>query len=72
MFPTEEISRRHLIHRLETAGMTNEERALCSLTRRNLKTLPNWPEWEQCHDAQLDNHHSAGVFGEPIPCPAGS
>jgi hypothetical protein len=35
------------IRRLQTAGMTDEERHLKKFTRRNL------PEWDECFDAQL-------------------
>jgi hypothetical protein len=57
------------IHRLETSGMTDEEKALKSFTRRALKNLDNWKEWDEAFDTQLDQHHEAGTFLEPIPRP---
>ena len=58
-----------VIHRLQTKGMTPEERLLSKFTCRNLQTLPNWSEWDAAFDAQLDAHHKAGAIGEPIPRP---
>ena len=56
-----------VISRLQTAGMTDEERVLKSFTRRNLKKLSNWPEWRTAFMKQLDAHHAAGTLVEPIP-----
>ena len=47
------------IRRLQTAGMTDEERKLNKFTRRNLQKLSNWDDWDECHDAQLDAHHES-------------
>jgi len=55
-----------VLHRLQTAGMTDEERALKSFTRRNLKKLSNWPEWRAAFLKQLDAHHAAGTLVEPV------
>jgi hypothetical protein len=41
------------ICRLQTDGMTPEERAWPKLTRHHLKKLPNWPTWDEAFDAQL-------------------
>ena len=59
-----------IIHCLQTADMTPDERNLRHMTRRNLQRLPNWPEWDAAFDAQLDAHVTAGTFGDPIPRPA--
>jgi hypothetical protein len=58
-----------LLHRLQTDCMTDEERKLTRFTRRNLKKLSNWPEWDAAFDAQLDAHYAAGALGLPVPRP---
>ena len=55
-----------ILHQLQTDGMTDQEKELKRLTRRSLKTLPNWNEWNDAFNQQLDEHAKAGVFGEPI------
>ena len=55
-----------LVHRLQTADMTDEERKLKSFTRRNLKKLSNWPEWQAAFMKQLDAHHDAGTLAAPV------
>jgi hypothetical protein len=64
-----EVEMSGVIHRLQTADMTPEERDLRRMTRRNLQRLPNWPEWDAAFDAQLDAHVAAGTFGAPVPRP---
>jgi len=56
----------YLQHRLQTDGMTNEERALPRFTRPRLQSLSNWPEWDACFDAQLDNHRETGAILPPV------
>jgi hypothetical protein len=46
--------------------MTDEEKVLKSFTRRTLKKLANWNEWDAAFDTQLDQHHEAGTFLAPI------
>ena len=55
-----------LVNQLHCEAMTDKERRLPSLTRRRLKSLKNWDEWDATYDKQLDQYHSAGVFGEPV------
>jgi hypothetical protein len=57
------------VHRLEYSGMTDEEKSLKSFTRRSLKALDNWEEWDAAFDLQLDQHYEAGTFLDPIPRP---
>ena len=38
-----EVKMLMVIHHLQTAGMTPEERNLSRITQRNLQRLPNWP-----------------------------
>ena len=55
------------IHRLQTSHMTDEERALKSFHRKNLKRLKNWDEWDAAHDKQLNAHFDAGTIGRKVP-----
>jgi hypothetical protein len=57
------------LHRLQTSHMTEEERALSRLTRRNLLKLSNWTTWDESFDSQLDAQAKCGALGEPIPRP---
>jgi hypothetical protein len=57
------------VYRLQTDGMTPEERLLPKLTRHRLKKLSNWPEWDAAFDAQLDAHYRDGALGDPVPRP---
>ena len=56
----------HYIRRLQTAAMTDEERALTKFTRRNLKKLSTWPLWQQSFYKQLDTHYNDGTLGLPV------
>ena len=58
-----------IIRRLQSDGMTDEERALKRLTRRNRMKLSNWSAWDEGFDMQLDAHWEAGALGEPVPRP---
>jgi hypothetical protein len=51
-----------LVSWLEALGMMDEERGLKSFTRRTLKKLANWDEWDAAFNTQLDQHHEAGTF----------
>lgn len=55
------------VHRLQNEYLTDEEAKLPSFTRRNLKKLSNWADWDAAHDKQLDAHHDSHVFAPPIP-----
>ena len=54
------------IQRLQTAAMTDEERALTKFSRRNLKKLSTWPEWQQSFYKQLNSHYDDGTIGYPV------
>ena len=61
------------INRVMSDGMTDEERALKSFTRQNLKRLSNWEtDWRQAFYEQLDAHDKDGTFGEPCKAPPGA
>ena len=63
-----ELLRSMIMCRLQTTGMTDQERALKHFTRRNLMRLPNWlSDWRPAFDKQLDAHEKAGTFGPPVP-----
>ena len=64
-----EVEMLMVIHHLQTAGMTPEEKNLSRMTRWNLQCLPNWSEWDDTFDGQLNAHITAGTFGDPVPCP---
>ena len=52
--------------------MTEEEKALPLLTRKNLMTLPNWNEWQAADDKQLDSHFEGSTIGMAVPRPVSS
>ena len=54
------------MNRLQTAPMTDEERALKKFTRRNLQHLSNWDLWDACFDKQLDANLADGTTGHPV------
>jgi len=55
-----------LINRLQTEGMTDEERGLTKFTRTRLKRLANWPQWDAAFKKQLNQHYEAGTLGKPV------
>ena len=58
------------MRKLSNDHMTPEERELKSFTRKNLMKLPNWEQWRDADDLQLDTHLKAGTIGHPVPRPA--
>jgi Reverse transcriptase (RNA-dependent DNA polymerase) len=60
------------VHRLHGDGTTPAEAALPSFTARHLKTLPNWSQWRDAFDDQLDAHAKVGTFGHPCFAPPGA
>lgn len=57
------------MRKLTNDHMTPEEKALPSFSRKNLMTLPNWPEWQAADDLQLDTHFKSGTIGKAVPRP---
>ena len=55
-----------LISRLQSEGMTEEEKALPKFTRTRLKQLSNWSEWDAAFKKQLETHHKDGTLGLPV------
>ena len=58
------------INALQSKGMTSEEEALGTFTRRKLKTLSTWPEWQAGEFKQLDRFHALRMYGDPVPRPS--
>ena len=57
------------INAVQSRAMTEEEEALGVLTRRKLKSLSTWPEWQAGEFKQLDRFHALRMYGEPIARP---
>jgi len=64
-----DVNMAHVVYRLQTSGMTDEECSLKHFTHHQLKCLKNWPEWDEAFDAQLDAHCKAGCIGIPFLWP---
>jgi len=61
-----DVDMARLVYRLQNSDMTDEERLLKRFTRRQLKRLKNWSDWDNAIDAQLDAHRKAGCIGVPV------
>ena len=57
------------VHALQSQAMTDEEEALGSFSRRKLKKLETWPEWQAGEFKQLDRFEALRMYGEPVPRP---
>lgn len=60
------------IQALESLAITPEEQALGHFTRRKLRTLSTWPEWQAGEFKQLDQFEELGMYGEPCRAPPGA
>jgi len=56
----------HVVHHLQTSGMTDEEQLLKHFTHCQLKWLNNWLGWDNAFNAQFDVHCKAGCIGTPV------
>ena len=54
---------------IRSSATTSEEQALGFFTRRKLKQLTTWNEWQQGETKQLDQFYALQMFGEPIAPP---
>ena len=54
---------------IRSSATTSEEQALGFFTRRKLKKLSTWDEWQQGETKQLNQFHDLQMFGEPIAPP---
>jgi hypothetical protein len=57
------------LNAIQSKATTPQEQALGHFTRRKLKQMPTWSEWEQGERKQLDQFHALQMFGEPITPP---
>ena len=57
------------IDAIRSSATTSEEQALGFFTRRKLKKLITWNEWQQGETKQLNQFHDLQMFGEPIAPP---
>jgi hypothetical protein len=55
-----------------TTHGTTEEQSLGSFTRRKLRNLSNWNEWETAEFKQLDSMAKQEMYGVPVLAPKGS
>jgi hypothetical protein len=63
---SEEIA---MVAAVTSSAITPEEQALGFFTRRKLKRLSTWPDWQRGEFKQLDRMRDLGMFGKPIPPP---
>ena len=52
-----------------TTHGTSEEQSLGSFTRRKLRRLPNWKEWQDAEFKQLDSMAKQEMYGSPVSAP---
>jgi hypothetical protein len=57
------------LNAISSDSITPEESALGSFTRRKLKRLSTWPQWQAGEFQQLDRMHALGMYGEPVDPP---
>ena len=69
-FSTEEIE--IYINAIQSKATTPKEQALGHFTRRKLKTMDTWPEWEFGERKQLNQFERLGMYGTPINRPKGA
>ena len=53
------------IDAIKSTKTTPEEQALGHFTRRKLKTLPNWNDWNEAEFRQLDRYAKLEMYGVP-------
>ena len=69
-----------MLHAVKTYGtlraakaiLPKNKRSSTKLTRRKLKKLPNWHQWQMSEYKQLNQYHDQKMFGEPCPLPDGA
>ncbi len=64
--------KRHGAIKSAKAILPKNKRSSNHLTRRKIKKMDCWPEWEKSEHKQLDQYHSQQMFGEPCQLPAGA
>ena len=58
-----------VINSITSEAITPAEQALGTFTRRKLKTMDTWNEWEQGERKQLNQFHDLQMFGEHMARP---
>ena len=61
-----------LINAIQSKATTPAEQALGHFTRRKLKTMDTWKEWEFGEQKQLNQFKRLGMYGTPINRPKGA
>ena len=56
----------HTINAIKSSATTIDEQNIGHFTRRKLKQLSTWPEWEFGERKQLNQFHALGMYGEPV------
>ena len=54
------------------AILPKNKRSSNRLTRRKLKNMDCWPEWQKSEHKQLDQYHTQQMFGQPCQLPIGA
>ena len=54
------------------AILLKNKRSSNRLTRRKLKNMDCWPEWQKSEHKQLDQYHTQQMFGQPCQLPIGA
>jgi hypothetical protein len=60
------------INAIRSSATTDAEQAVGRFTRRKLKKLSTWPEWEAGERKQLDQFHALKMYGPPVRRPPNS
>jgi hypothetical protein len=58
-----------VINAIRSSATTSDEQAIGRFTRRKLKKLSTWPEWETGERKQLDQFHALQMYGAPVRRP---
>ena len=58
-----------VINSITSEAITPAEQALGKFTRRKLKTMDTWNEWEKGERKQLNQFHNLQMFGKHMACP---
>ena len=61
-----------VVQAIRSSATTDAEQAAGRFTRRKLKKLSTWPEWEAGERKQLDQFHALKMYGSPVCRPPGA
>ena len=54
------------IHTFQSDAVTPEEQALGFFTRKKLRKLTTWPEWQEGEFKQLNQFHEQEMYEKPV------